>query len=115
MAAELSSRTGDILEIGALYSVRVQNIPAFERYISQLAPYYRDYRCRILARFTGQRSGALTLPVHSSVLPPSERRFPLLGLDLLRLLAQNKIAQFHTVLESLVKESGKEKVDISAS
>ncbi|KAI9611953.1 hypothetical protein H4Q26_008043 [Puccinia striiformis f. sp. tritici PST-130] len=80
---ESLAKARDILEIGAFYSVRTQDIPAFERYISQLGSYYNDY---------------------SSLLPPSQRRYPLVGLDLLRLLSQNKIAQFHTVLEGLVKE-----------
>lgn len=35
---------GDILEIGAYWSVRVKDIPSFERYIAQLNTYYTDYR-----------------------------------------------------------------------
>lgn len=88
---ESLAKARDILETGAFYSVRAQNIPAFERYIAQLGPYYNDY---------------------SSFLPPSQRRYPLVGLDLLRLLSQNKIAQFHTVLEGLVKEHGQKNIDI---
>jgi len=88
---EALAKARDILEIGAFYSVRTQDIPAFERYISQLGPYYNDY---------------------GSILPLSQRRYPLVGLDLLRLLSQNKIAQFHTVLEGLVKEHGKKKISI---
>ncbi|KAI8451330.1 SAC3/GANP/Nin1/mts3/eIF-3 p25 family-domain-containing protein, partial [Phakopsora pachyrhizi] len=72
-----------ILEIGAFHSVRTHDIPAFERYISQLGPYYNDYK---------------------SILKPSQFRYPLIGLNLLRLLTQNKIAQFHTIIECLVKE-----------
>ena len=37
----------------------------------------------------------------SSILPPSQREFPLFGLNLMRLLTQNRIADFHTALESL--------------
>jgi len=37
----------------------------------------------------------------SSVLPPSKREFPIRGLNLIRLLTQNRIADFHTTLESL--------------
>lgn len=33
---------GDILEIGAYYSVRVKDIASFERYIAQLNTYYHD-------------------------------------------------------------------------
>ena len=38
---------------------------------------------------------------HSSILPRSEREFPIRGLNLIRLLIQNRIADFHTTLESL--------------
>lgn len=37
----------------------------------------------------------------SSVLPPSKREYPIRGLNLIRLLTQNRIAEFHTTLESL--------------
>lgn len=37
-------------------------------------------------------------------LPASERQYPILGLNLLRLLAQNRIAEFHTELELLPVE-----------
>ncbi|KAJ3336894.1 hypothetical protein HDU93_002007 [Gonapodya sp. JEL0774] len=70
----------EILEVGAQYSIRVQDIPQFERYISQLKTYYSDYSDR---------------------LPTSQRLYPLLGLNLLRLLAQNRLAEFHTELETL--------------
>ncbi|KAI8817967.1 COP9 signalosome [Fimicolochytrium jonesii] len=68
----------EVLEIGAQWSIRVKDIPSFERYISQLKTYYNDY---------------------SKQLPESARTYPLLGLNLLRLLAQNRISEFHTELE----------------
>jgi len=37
----------------------------------------------------------------SSILPPSSREYPIRGLHLIRLLTQNRIAEFHTTLESL--------------
>ncbi|KAJ3092771.1 hypothetical protein HK102_003034 [Quaeritorhiza haematococci] len=70
----------EVLEIGAQWSIKVKDIPSFERYISQLKTYYSDY---------------------SKKLPESQRMYPLLGLNLLRLLAQNRISEFHTELESL--------------
>ncbi|KAG6832944.1 hypothetical protein H0H92_004828 [Tricholoma furcatifolium] len=70
----------DILEIGAFWSIRTQDIPSFDRYFSQLQTFYTDYR---------------------SVLPPSPREYPIRGLNLIRLLTQNRIADFHTTLESL--------------
>lgn len=72
--------TGEVLEIGAQWSIRVKDIPSFERYISQLKTYYSDY---------------------GAALPPSQRLYPLLGLNLLRLLSQNKISEFHTELEHI--------------
>ncbi|KAL6309747.1 proteasome 26S subunit [Sparassis latifolia] len=70
----------DILEIGAFWSIRSKDIPSFDRYFSQLLTFYNDY---------------------SSQLPPSPREYPIRGLNLIRLLTQNRIADFHTTLESL--------------
>ncbi|CAO3694651.1 unnamed protein product [Rhizopus stolonifer] len=70
----------DILEMGAYYSVRVKDIASFERYIAQLSTYYHDL-----------------LPI----LPPSQQMYPLIGLNLLRLLSQNKLSEFHTTLEGI--------------
>ena len=56
---------------------------------------------------TGGSAGpCVTLSDHrcyprSSVLPPSKREYPIRGLNLIRLLTQNRIADFHTTLESL--------------
>ncbi|KAF8897386.1 SAC3/GANP/Nin1/mts3/eIF-3 p25 family-domain-containing protein [Infundibulicybe gibba] len=70
----------DILEIGAFWSIRTRDVPSFDRYFSQLQTFYTDY---------------------SASLPPSKREFPIRGLNLIRLLTQNRIADFHTTLESL--------------
>jgi len=70
----------EILELGAFWSIKAQDLPAFDRYFSQLQTFYNDY---------------------SSVLPPSPREYPIRGLNLIRLLTQNRIAEFHTTLESL--------------
>ncbi|KAJ2924972.1 hypothetical protein H1R20_g12147, partial [Candolleomyces eurysporus] len=70
----------DILEIGALTSIRTRDVPSFDRYFSQLQTFYTDY---------------------GSNLPPSKREYPIRGLNLIRLLTQNRIADFHTTLESL--------------
>ncbi|CAO3694654.1 unnamed protein product [Rhizopus stolonifer] len=66
--------------MGAYYSVRVKDIASFERYIAQLSTYYHDL-----------------LPI----LPPSQQMYPLIGLNLLRLLSQNKLSEFHTTLEGI--------------
>lgn len=70
----------EILEHGALLSIKTMDIPAFERYVAQLKVYYTDCAAQ---------------------LPESPRQFPVLGLNLLRLLAQNRIAEFHTELEQI--------------
>ena len=56
-----------MLEIGALYSLEIRDIPAFHRYIAQLKPYHFDYR---------------------EVLPHSYDRVKILGLNLMRYLEQ---------------------------
>lgn len=39
-----------------------------------------------------------------SVLPPSPQMYPLIGLNLLRLLSQNRLSDFHTSLETIDPE-----------
>ncbi|KAL1931593.1 hypothetical protein VTP01DRAFT_9736 [Rhizomucor pusillus] len=70
----------EILEMGAYYSVRAKDIESFERYIAQLNTYYHDL---------------------ASVIPPSPQMYPLTGLNLLRLLSQNRLSDFHTALEAI--------------
>ena len=71
------------LEIGALWSVEKRDIPSFQRYVAQLKCYYFDY---------------------GSLLPESPYKYQILGLNLLSLLAQNRVAEFHTELELLPVE-----------
>ena len=40
----IKTNKGDVLEIGAQCSVAVGDIPAFERYISQLKAFYFDFQ-----------------------------------------------------------------------
>jgi len=70
----------DILEIGAFWSIRTKDVPSFDRYFSQLQTFYNDL---------------------GNTLPRSPREYPIRGLNLVRLLIQNRIADFHTTLESL--------------
>uniref|UniRef100_A0A8V5GVL9 26S proteasome non-ATPase regulatory subunit 8 n=1 Tax=Melopsittacus undulatus TaxID=13146 RepID=A0A8V5GVL9_MELUD len=70
----------DILEIGAQWSILRRDIPSFERYMAQLKCYYFDYQ---------------------EALPESASKHQLLGLNLLFLLSQNRVAEFHTELERL--------------
>ncbi|KAI7995076.1 hypothetical protein LOK49_LG11G02851 [Camellia lanceoleosa] len=70
----------DIYEHAVVLSVKIEDQDAFERDFFQLKPYYTDACGR---------------------LPPSPQEYPILGLNLLRLLVQNRIAEFHTELELL--------------
>lgn len=42
------------------------------------------------------------------MLPPSPREYPIRGLHLIRLLTQNRIADFHTALEALPSNAAAE-------
>ncbi|PAA76103.1 hypothetical protein BOX15_Mlig026115g2 [Macrostomum lignano] len=68
------------LEIGALHAISSENVATFERYLSQLKCYYFDYK--------GQ-------------LPQSPYEHELLGLNLLYLLCESRLADFHSELERL--------------
>ncbi|KAL3619169.1 26S proteasome non-ATPase regulatory subunit 8 A [Castilleja foliolosa] len=70
----------DIYEHAVVLSVNIEDQDAFERDFFQLKPYYTDTQGR---------------------LPASPQEYPMLGLNLLRLLVQNRIAEFHTELELL--------------
>nr|XP_043606148.1 26S proteasome non-ATPase regulatory subunit 8 homolog A isoform X2 [Erigeron canadensis] len=69
----------DIYEHAVVLSVKMEDQDAFERDFFQLKPYYTD----------------------AGRLPQSPQEYPILGLNLLRLLVQNRIAEFHTELELL--------------
>ena len=71
------------LEIGALWSIEKRDIPSFQRYMAQLKCYYFDY---------------------GSLLPDSAYKYQILGLNFLCLLAENRLAEFHTELERLSVE-----------
>jgi len=74
--------TREILEIGAFYSIERRDILSFERYVAQLGSYYRDYATQ-------------------HALPDSPNRPHILGLSLLNLLSQNRLAEFHLQLQLL--------------
>ncbi|VDL92656.1 unnamed protein product [Schistocephalus solidus] len=73
----------DTLEIGAILSLEKRDMIAFERYMSQLKCYYCDYKTN---------------------LPESPYKYELFGLNLLRLLAQGRLSEFHTEVERLSVE-----------
>jgi len=68
----------ETLELATLLSVEAKDEVSFERHISQVKIYYHDY---------------------GHLLPPSERKWTLLGLLLLHLLSLNRTGEFHTELE----------------
>ncbi|XP_023319554.1 26S proteasome non-ATPase regulatory subunit 8 [Eurytemora carolleeae] len=81
----------DTLEIGAQYCVSKQDTQGFERYMAQLQTYYYDF---------------------AEKLPESAFKYQLLGLNLLCLLAQNRVAEFHTELERLPHSETKQNIYI---
>ncbi|XP_047329229.1 26S proteasome non-ATPase regulatory subunit 8 homolog A [Impatiens glandulifera] len=70
----------DIYEHAVVLTVKTGDLDAFERDFFQLKPYYTDAGAR---------------------LSQSPQEYLILGLNLLRLLVQNRIAEFHTELELL--------------
>ncbi|KAJ2842212.1 regulatory particle non-ATPase, partial [Coemansia erecta] len=70
-----------ILELGAELSIKTGDIAAFERYLAQLEPYY-------FGSFKNK-------------LSESKVMYPLIGLNLLRMLSDNLIADFHSALERI--------------
>lgn len=68
----------DVYESAALLSILQEDAVAFERHVSQAKTYYFDY---------------------AGVIEPSTNQNLTLALNLMRLLAQNRIAEFHTELE----------------
>ncbi|KAL5112152.1 hypothetical protein TcWFU_005462 [Taenia crassiceps] len=85
----------DTLEIGAILSLEKRDMSAFERYMSQLKCYYCDYKVN---------------------LPDSPYKYELFGLNLLRLLAQGRLAEFHThplSMEQYLMEGSFHKVFLS--
>ena len=73
----------DVLEIAVFWSIEKEDVVLFQRYVCQLKSYYFDYQ---------------------KILPESPYKYQLLGLNLLHLLAQNRLAEFHTELELLPVE-----------
>lgn len=70
----------DIMEEAVALAVKARDADAFERNFLQLRAYYTDTE---------------------GSLGPSDQEHPILGLNLLRLLVQNRLAEFHTELEML--------------
>ncbi|KAE9451065.1 hypothetical protein C3L33_16986, partial [Rhododendron williamsianum] len=99
----------DIYEHAVVLSVKIEDQEAFERDFFQLKPYYTDARSPNLRVniLEFRKLMFTTFPLlfvalmEQWRLPPSAQEYPILGLNLLRLLVQNRIAEFHTELELL--------------
>jgi len=90
---QLVSLAREILELGALTSIRREDASSFTRYYQQLQPFY-DAEGHL--ETTGSTSG---LDLSTS------QRSKITGLYLLLLLSVGNTSQFHTVLEGLVVEA----------
>ena len=87
----------DVLETGALISIRQKDPEAFTRYFQQLQPFYS-----LPSERWGSGSGSKATGNQSKVT----------GLYLLLLLSQGDYAAFHTVIEGLeVAYGGKQRLD----
>ncbi|OMO81632.1 SAC3/GANP/Nin1/mts3/eIF-3 p25 [Corchorus olitorius] len=99
----------EIYEHAVVLSVKIEDQDAFERDFFQLKPYYTDAGyCRVrideyrrCTFYKALDSLMMDNNLYSNRLPPSPQEYPILGLNLLRLLVQNRIAEFHTELELL--------------
>lgn len=76
------------LELGVLLSVADDDLEAFARNISQIKPHYAS-----LSAFAAAGAAATT-----------ERRCHVLGLNLMHLLVDNRLSEFHAELELLSEE-----------
>jgi len=70
------------LEQAALLSVKSGDMDGFERHFAQLRVYYSE-------------------PAVAAALPPSALMHPLLGLNLLHLVVESRLSEFHSELELL--------------
>ncbi|EGG24757.1 26S proteasome regulatory subunit S14 [Cavenderia fasciculata] len=68
----------EILECGALYSIKQKDIKAFDRFYAQLTPYYYDFQ---------------------KYIQPSPLQYNIIGLHLMKLLATHNTPRFHAELE----------------
>ena len=75
------------LELGVLLSVSEGDLDAFGRNMAQLHPYYND-------------AAAASSSATSSVSP---RKAHILGLNLMHLLVENRLSEFHSCLELLTE------------
>ena len=90
---QLISLAREVLELGALASIRQTDAPLFTRYYQQLQPFYDLER----HASTGESVGKVDLR--------GSQRSKITGLYLLLLLSMGDSTSFHSVLEGLVEEA----------
>merc|ERR1712179_792052 len=81
------------LEMGVLFSVVDQDLDAFARNLSQLKPYYTP------SSEPTSSSSSSAQPTSPSSAP--SRKCHILGLNLMDLLVENNLSEFHAELELL--------------
>lgn len=70
LALTIICPAGDVLEIGAILSIRGKDVPSFVRYFAQLQTFYTDYECVSAVRVVPECSNG---DVDPSSLPLPER------------------------------------------
>lgn len=90
----LFSLAREVLELGAITSIRRGDAPSFTRYYQQLQPFY-DIERHVIA----------TQGNTSHINIQTSQRSKITGLYLLLLLSMGNNTDFHTVLEGLVEEA----------
>mmetsp|Transcript_4324 Transcript_4324/g.6477 ORF Transcript_4324/g.6477 Transcript_4324/m.6477 type:complete len:271 (-) Transcript_4324:192-1004(-) len=78
LAKEQLVLSREVLELATFLSVIIDDSKGFERHIAQVKTFYQDYSAQMLE---------------------SPRKWTVLGLNLMYLLANNKLSEFHTELE----------------
>src|SRR5204863_255620 len=91
---QLLSLAREVLELGAITSIRQGDAPSFTRYYQQLQPFYDT-----------ERHLQATLGQSSQINMSTSQRSKITGLYLLLLLSMGNNTDFHTVLEGLVVEA----------
>jgi 26S proteasome regulatory subunit N12 len=91
---QLISLAREVLEFGAIASIRQTDADAFTRYYQQLQPFYDLERH---ASTPGESAGNVDFS--------TSQRSKITGLYLLLLLSSGNSTNFHTVLEGLVEEA----------
>jgi 26S proteasome regulatory subunit N12 len=97
---------GETLEQAVLLSVLRTDKVGFQRHVSQLKPLYTDERCLRHRVCKLRRYLIFVLPLYT--LPrcscqPGDARSCIVGLNLMFLLVENRLAEFHSELELLTE------------